>query len=74
MNLFNFFMIYEKNLANPLRNAFEIAYCTSDPWCTRDRSNTVVLTENAASAEKVFGKEKKKKKKKGKKRKEKRIR
>ena len=44
MNLFNFFMIYEKNLANPLRNAFEIAYCTSDPWCTRDRSNTVSST------------------------------
>ena len=42
MDPLTFSIIYKKNLANPLRNASTTAYCTRDPWCTRDQSNTVV--------------------------------
>jgi len=42
MDPLTFSIIYKKNLANPLRNASTTAYCTGDPWCTRDQSNTVV--------------------------------
>ena len=42
MNPLTFYIIYKKNLADPLKNASTTAYCTDDPWCTRDRSNTVL--------------------------------
>ena len=41
MDPLTFSIIYKKNLADLLRNASTTAYCTDDPWCTRDQSNTV---------------------------------
>ena len=38
MDTFTCFIMYKKNLADPSRNASTTA---DDPWCTRDRSNTV---------------------------------
>ena len=55
MNPFKFFVVYKKNLANPLRNTSTKAYCTGDPWCTGDRSNTVPILSMSKSLSPLKG-------------------